>query len=49
MVCAYVSISTQMFCFFHLKVMAISAAWVEITGVIGTARARLQLISDPPL
>ncbi|GJE98733.1 C2 domain-containing protein [Phanerochaete sordida] len=22
--------------------------WVEVTGVIGTARARLQLISDPP-
>ncbi|EMD37079.1 hypothetical protein CERSUDRAFT_114979 [Gelatoporia subvermispora B] len=22
--------------------------WVEVTGVVGTARARLQLISDPP-
>lgn len=25
------------------------AVWVEVTGAVGTARARLQLISNPPL
>ncbi len=25
------------------------AVWVEVTGATGTARARLQLISDPPM
>ena len=27
----------------------LAAVWVEITGVVGTARARLELIPSPPL
>lgn len=33
----------------YLSYFFVKAVWVEINGVIGSARARLQLISDPPL
>jgi hypothetical protein len=26
-----------------------AAVWVELTGVVGTARVRLEMIPDPPL
>lgn len=32
-----------------LKLMLYIAVWVELKGIVGTARLRMQLIPDPPL